>query len=135
MKAYRLPISVSFSLEVPCCRFVQRHGNDGELIAAYNRLEGYLNREVEVVGEQRLNLIDDVAPVGLERIRGVVISMLEEQPDTNVDNAVEDEFQAWIVDCLATATEARAERAVISVLEDAVIEDEILGVSRTGRPS
>src|SRR5690348_10720876 len=53
-------------------------GDDGVGVAADDRLEGELDGEVEVLGEERLDGLDHLAPVGLEGVGGVVVAVAEE---------------------------------------------------------
>ena len=80
-----------------------------------------------MVGEQRLELVDHVATVGLESVGRVVVPVVEQDPDPRVDDPVEDELQPWVVVRAAALAETRAEGAVVSLLEHAVVEDQVLG--------
>ena len=94
-------------------------------MTAHDRLQRQLDCEVEVVREQRLDGLDDVSAVGLERVRRVVVAMAEEGPDEPVGEAVEDELRPRIIDHPRAANESRAERAVIPLLEQAVVRHEV----------
>jgi hypothetical protein len=97
-------------------------------VAAYDRLERDLHGQVEVVGEQGLDGLDHLPPVGLERVGGVVVVVAEERPDPPVDQAVEDQLDPRVVGHPVAAGEAGPEGAVKAVLEHPVIRDEIGGV-------
>ena len=59
-----------------------------------------------MVGEQRLNGLDNLAPVRLERVRRVVVAMAEEDADPQVDDAVEGELKLRVVVDVRAANEA-----------------------------
>ena len=68
-----------------------------EAVPADDRLQRDLDREVEVVGEQRLDRLDHLAPVGLEGVRGVVEAVAEEHPDEPVGEPVEHQLHPRVV--------------------------------------
>ena len=81
-----------------------------------------------MLGEQRLNRLDHLAPVGLEGVRGVVVAVAEEDPDEPVGEPVDGQLQSRVVVNLGARHEARAEGAVPAVLEQAVVADEVVGI-------
>ena len=90
------PISCIDSFEVPTFRLRHVIGTIREL-AAHDRLQGKLDREVEVIGEERLHRVDHFAAIRLESVRRVVVAVAEEQADEAVRQPVDDELDAWIV--------------------------------------
>src|SRR3954468_23503064 len=75
-------------------------------MAANDGLERQLDGQVEVVGEQRLDVLDHFAPVGLERVGRVVVAVPEEHADAGVDDPVDDELEPRVVHDLAAPDEA-----------------------------
>src|SRR5215212_2508112 len=102
--------------------------HDAVVMAADDRLERHLDREVEVVRQQRLDVVDDLATVRLECIRRVVVAVPEEHADAEVHHAVDDQLQLRVVAHGRTGYETRPKRAVVSALEDLVIDQEIAWV-------
>gem|GEM_PF-6111620 len=99
--------------------------HDGVAVAADERLQRDLDREVEVVGQQRLDAVDDLAPVGLECVRRVVVAVAEDQADREVDDPVEQELEARVAVGAGAGHEARAERALVALLEQPPVRDEV----------
>jgi hypothetical protein len=64
----------------------------------------------------------------LERVRRVVVAVAEQRADGGVDDPVDRELQPRVVLGAAAADEARAERALVAGLEQAVVGDEVEGV-------
>ncbi len=102
--------------------------DDGIAVASHDRLQRDLDREVEVVREQRLNGLDHLAPIRLERVRRVVVAASKEDPDPPVGHAIEHELDPRVVVDRRAADEARSERAVVAVRDHAEVADEILGI-------
>lgn len=50
-------------------------------------LQRQFDGEDEVIGQQRLYGVDDLAAVGLERVRGVVVALAEDGSDPEVDGS------------------------------------------------
>ena len=74
-------------------RFVQEIGHHRVGVPPHDRLQRHLDGQVEVVGEQRLDVVDDLAAVGLEGVRRVVVAVTEEEPDAEVHEAVERQLE------------------------------------------
>src|SRR5207244_261538 len=77
--------------------------------ASHYRLQGKLDSKVEMVGEQRLNLIDDVPPIRLTRVGGVVVAVLKEDADPRIDDPIDDQLHPWVIDRAAALSESSAE--------------------------
>src|SRR5437764_4412531 len=84
--------------------------------AADSRLERKLYGQVEVVGQQWLELIDHVPAVRFEGVGCVVVAVLEEDPDDRVGDPVEDQLHPWVPVHLAALSKASAECAVVALL-------------------
>jgi hypothetical protein len=54
-----------------------RDRHDRERMAAYDRLQGQLDGQVEVRRHERLHGLDDLTAVGLERVGRVVVAVAE----------------------------------------------------------
>ena len=59
--------------------------------------------------------------------------MPEEHPDAEVDDAVDDELDRRVVRDAGPGHEPRAERAVVSLLQDLVVAHKVAGVVRAVR--
>ena len=116
------PISWTLNFELPLARLRQRIGTSHRS-AADDRLQREFDRQVEIVGEDRLDALDRLAPVGLEGVRRVIVAMAEEEPDPGVDDPVEDELAGRIVLNGSTGDESRSERTVVSVFEQIPVCD------------
>ncbi len=81
MNKYRLPISLIFSFEAPVFRLRHEIGVNGPGVPAHDGLERKLHGEVEVGGKDGATSADDLAPVGLEGVGGVV----EWNPEQDLD--------------------------------------------------
>src|SRR5947208_9017464 len=99
----------------------------GEVVTADDRLQRHLDREVEVIREQRLDLIDDVAPIGFERVSRVVIAVLEKEADARVHDAVHHKLEAGIVLGPAAVAEPGAESAIVALRQDTGVEHGVFG--------
>ena len=105
-----------------------RDRDHGEAVAADDRLQRQLHREVEVVGEQRLDGLDHLAAVGLEGVRRVVEAMAEQDADEPVREPVQHQLGQRVVDHRRLGQEARAEDAVVALLEQAVVAHQVVRV-------
>src|ERR1700761_3227976 len=103
-------------------------GDDGEAVAADDGLQGQLDGQVEVLGEQRLDGFDDLALVCLEGVGGVVVAVPEEHPDELVGEPVDEELQRRIVVDVGAGHEARAEGAVPALFEQPDVANEVARV-------
>jgi hypothetical protein len=97
-------------------------------VAADDRLQRHLDGEVEVLGEERLDRLDHLAPVGLEGVGGVVVAVAEEEADELVGEAVEDVLEARVVVDAGAGHEAGAEGAVPALFQQPVVADEVVGI-------
>ena len=102
--------------------------DDGPAVAAHDRLQGQLDEDVEVRGDERLAAVDRRAPVGLERVRGVVERDAEQQPDEEVGQPVEPVLQPRVVDDAPAGDEAAAEDALPALVELAPVADHVAAV-------
>ncbi len=120
------PHLAEVELRSPGAATVPGDRDDPVAVAPNDRLERNLDRQVEVVGEQGLDSLDHLPPVGLERVGGVVVVVAEERPDSPVDQAVDDQLEpAGTCSPGHASGEAGAEGAVEAVLEDSVVGDQI----------
>src|SRR5256885_5889399 len=74
-----------------------RNRDHGVAVPADERLQGKLNRQVEVIRQERLQVVDHLAPVRLEGVCRVVVSMPEEKPDAPVGQTIERELELGVV--------------------------------------
>ena len=77
--------------------------------------------------EEWLGALDHLTPIGLEGIRRVVAAVAEEQPDAPVDDPVGDEFERGVALERGARHEARAKDALVAVLEQTMVGDQVLG--------
>ena len=99
----------------------------GPRVAAHDGFEGELNREIEVGGDERAAAFDDVAAVGLEGVGGVVEAVAEEDADEEIGEAVDEEFDAWVVEDFTAADEAAAEGAFVALVEQMPVAHGVSG--------
>ena len=55
-------------------------GDDGEVVASHDGLEGKFDRDIEMGGEDGADAFDDLFAVSLEGIGGVVETVTKEDP-------------------------------------------------------
>jgi hypothetical protein len=94
MKRYLLPISLMPSFDRPAARPPHEIA---EAVAANDRLQRHLDGEVEVIRQQGLNRVDDLAAVGLEGVGRVVVVVPEDRPDEPVREPVDRQLQPGVV--------------------------------------
>ena len=92
-------------------------------VAADNRFERHLDREIEMRRDQRLNSLNHFATVTLKCIGDVVIAESEDHADEIVDDAIEEQFVLRIVDDLAASHKTGSEYTFKSFLNFAIVAD------------
>src|SRR4051812_11060236 len=97
-----------------------RDRDDGVGVAADHGLQWQLDGQVEVRRQQRPDVVDDLALVGLEGVGGVVVAVAEQQPDAQVDQPVERQLEGRVVVDLRAGHEPRPEGAVKALLQQSV---------------
>src|SRR6202040_1763960 len=89
-------------------------GNDRPRKPAYDRLQGKLDREVEVRRKKRAASVDHVAPVGFKGVSHVVELNAKQQSEKKVGGAVDDILHTRVVDDAATPDEAASKDAIVT---------------------
>src|SRR5258706_12759714 len=108
-----------------------RNRDGGVGITAHDRLEGQLDRQIEVRRDDRLNARNYFLTVALERICDIVEAEAEGQHDEPIRQSINDQLVPGIPYYLPTRSESRAEHAIESLLDLLVIADQVFGTIGT----
>src|SRR5947209_1220090 len=100
---------------------------DREAVSADDGFQWHLDGQVEVMREQRLNLVYDVSAVGLESVGRVVVAVLKQDADASVDNTIKNQLQPGVTICATAVAKPGAKGAVVTLLEHPVVKDEVPG--------
>src|SRR5262249_4546681 len=78
------------------CAIHPRDRSDRVGVSTHDRLQRNLDSQVELLRDQRLDVVNDFSTISLEGVGCIVVAVPEGEPNSQVDNAVHHELEPRI---------------------------------------